>query len=298
MKNRADTVFLPVTFVERPEPAGDHCVDIEDAERHQVRPPVVRFQDQPSFLPQGSGSSLVIGLIDHYRFSQECLIRALQSLNSADTVVTFTTIEACIAADRVDLDLVIYYSHEISALQSATQSSVAAIRRAYPTVPLVVLSDTDDEREAEASRKMLESGANGFIPTRTSSVFITVGAIRLVKDGGALEPFEQRRPARRPDTHGVERPSRLTAREMAVLGLLQRGKANKIIAHELSMSENTVKIHVRNIMRKMDATNRTQAVDKARTLWGGTANQASAGVADPPPLWCRRRKGDRRGNPT
>ena len=165
-------------------------------------------------------------------------------------------------------------------------------------MPLVVLSDTDDEREAEVSRKMLESGANGFIPTRTSSVFITVGAIRFAKDGGGPEPFEPRSHAPRPERHGVERPSRLTAREMAVLALLQRGKANKIIAHELSMSENTVKIHVRNIMRKMDATNRTQAVDKARTLWGGAANQALAGPSDPPPPWCRRRKGDRRGNPS
>ena len=53
---------------------------------------------------------------------------------------------------------------------------------------------------------------------------------------------------------------------MAVLAQLRQGKANKLIAHELSMSESTVKVHVRNIMRKMGATNRTQAVYKAQQL--------------------------------
>ena len=61
----------------------------------------------------------------------------------------------------------------------------------------------------------------------------------------------------------------LTTRQIAVLSHLQQGKANKIIAHELRMSESTVKVHVRNIMRKMGATNRTQAAYRATQLWNG-----------------------------
>jgi DNA-binding NarL/FixJ family response regulator len=53
---------------------------------------------------------------------------------------------------------------------------------------------------------------------------------------------------------------------MTVLSLLRLGKANKIIAYELGMSESTVKVHVRNIMRRMGATNRTQAVYKSQQL--------------------------------
>ena len=48
-----------------------------------------------------------------------------------------------------------------------------------------------------------------------------------------------------------------------MLAQLQQGKANKIIAHELGMSESTAKVHIRNIMRKMGATNRTQAAFNA-----------------------------------
>jgi DNA-binding NarL/FixJ family response regulator len=64
---------------------------------------------------------------------------------------------------------------------------------------------------------------------------------------------------------------------MMVLAQLDRGKANKLIAFELGMSESTVKVHVRNIMRKLSATNRTQAVYKARKLW---SSEEMAMIAD------------------
>ena len=47
---------------------------------------------------------------------------------------------------------------------------------------------------------------------------------------------------------------------MTVLSRLHQGKANKIIAYKLGMSENTVKVHIHNIMRKTGAANHTQAV--------------------------------------
>ena len=48
---------------------------------------------------------------------------------------------------------------------------------------------------------------------------------------------------------------------------MRRGQANKIIAYELTVTESTVKVHIRNIMRKMGATNRTEAVYKSQQLW-------------------------------
>nr|WP_246482341.1 LuxR C-terminal-related transcriptional regulator [Methylopila capsulata] len=51
---------------------------------------------------------------------------------------------------------------------------------------------------------------------------------------------------------------RFTARQAAVVDALRQGKANKIIAYELNMRESTVKVHVRNIMRKLKAKNRTE----------------------------------------
>jgi len=217
---------------------------------------------------------LTIALIDHFRFSQECLVSAFASLHPSDVVLPYAVVQDCIAGPRQDLDLIVYYSHDFDIFQSTTIQNVAAVHRSFPSVPLIVLSDSATAQEPSASRSMLESGAQGFIPTRTTGIFIAIGAIRLVKAGGVFAPSEPP-VARVADRAAPVSPAlqqrRLTAREVAVLGHLQRGNANKIIAHELGMSENTVKIHVRNIIRKMEATNRTQAVYKARTLWQPTA---------------------------
>ena len=58
-----------------------------------------------------------------------------------------------------------------------------------------------------------------------------------------------------------------TSRQSAVVEALKRGKANKIIAYELNMCESTVKVHVRNVMRKLKATNRTEVVYKVNELF-------------------------------
>ena len=57
-----------------------------------------------------------------------------------------------------------------------------------------------------------------------------------------------------------------TERQMAVVEALRRGRANKIIAHELQLRESTVKVHIRNIMKKLNATNRTEVAFKIRDL--------------------------------
>jgi DNA-binding NarL/FixJ family response regulator len=60
--------------------------------------------------------------------------------------------------------------------------------------------------------------------------------------------------------------SRMTPREHHVLVLLQQGLPNKTIAHRLKLSENTVKVHVRRIMKKLNAKNRTEAVLRSQQL--------------------------------
>ncbi len=52
----------------------------------------------------------------------------------------------------------------------------------------------------------------------------------------------------------------LTAREIEVLRLIAAGNANKLIADQLSITEETVKGHVKNILSKLDANDRTHAV--------------------------------------
>jgi DNA-binding NarL/FixJ family response regulator len=66
---------------------------------------------------------------------------------------------------------------------------------------------------------------------------------------------------------GVSRnDAALTAREWEVLKILREGRQNKLIAFELGISENTVKVHLRNIMKKLHVSNRTQVVLGAGVL--------------------------------
>ncbi len=222
---------------------------------------------------EASQHAMTIGIIDGFRFSRECLIKALESLHPQPAVYVFASVEACLAERRSDLDLIIYYAHTHGGSEMAPTDTVAVVGQAFPNVPLIVMSDADDAQQLKTIRSTLQNGAHGFIPTRTTGIPIAIAAIRLVKAGGIFAPMDAmlvnktERAAPAPD---AVRPCRLTSRQMAVLMHIQMGNANKIIAHELGMSESTVKVHVRNIMRRLGATNRTQAVYKARKLLEST----------------------------
>jgi DNA-binding NarL/FixJ family response regulator len=94
------------------------------------------------------------------------------------------------------------------------------------------------------------------LPAPAKSTF--AGAAR--DEAGQLVYDPSAQAARAPFRYGLtERECNLTAREYDVLRSLREGHQNKIIAHQLGISESTVKVHLRNIMKKLRASNRTQA---------------------------------------
>jgi DNA-binding NarL/FixJ family response regulator len=222
----------------------------------------------PDLAESGVGP-LSIALVDCYRFSQECLATAFESLNARLTVVPFASVAECIDRAPPVLDLIIYYSHTSQAADASLMKNVISLREVFAGVPLLVMSDADDTEQVATIRSTLKIGAQGFIPTRTTGIPIAVAAIRFVMSGGIFAPLDLLLTGKSERTAPVPvsgRNGRLTSRQMMVLSHLQQGKANKIIAHELKMSESTVKVHVRNIMRKMGATNRTEAAYKAQRI--------------------------------
>ena len=147
---------------------------------------------------------------------------------------------------------------------------------------LIVLSDREEVEEVLAS---FRAGARGFIPTSLDPRLV-IAAIRLVVAGGAFIPattvvrLDRDVPseldlARRTDQLAIESPRHWPARQLAVLHLLGEGKTNKNIATTLGMEESTVKVHVRHIMRKLGAKNRTQVALYVRRL-GPVADAAGA----------------------
>jgi DNA-binding NarL/FixJ family response regulator len=139
--------------------------------------------------------------------------------------------------------------------------------------PIVVLSDGEQPHQV---RNALLAGARGYVPT-SMSLDDTIGALWFVQAGGHFLPATCIVGLGRSDAESVAEPLRprvteiFTARQAEVVKELCQGKPNKIIAHELKMKESTVKVHVRNIMRKLKAKNRTQVAYMTNQLDVGLA---------------------------
>jgi DNA-binding NarL/FixJ family response regulator len=147
------------------------------------------------------------------------------------------------------------------------------IHSALPALPVIVLSDREEAEEVVAA---FREGVQGYIPTSLAPRLVMY-AIRIVLAGGTFYPADALLRARRlirpeieraPDLPQVtaEHREQWPPRRLAVLCLLAQSKPNKQIAQMLAIEEGTVKVHIRQIMRKLGVSNRTQAALAARRL--------------------------------
>lgn len=155
--------------------------------------------------------------------------------------------------DLVLLDLKIPGNEGMSTLKSIVTH--------FPLIPVVILSASQSRADIKAA---LDSGAMGFIPKDSSSSAV-INAIRLVLSGNIYLPpvFVQDVAV---NSEGLSANSALTDRQIDVISLMARGMSNKEIASDLDLAEATVKMHITNIMRTLEVSNRTQAVLKAERL--------------------------------
>lgn len=143
-----------------------------------------------------------------------------------------------------------------------------ALRAKCPNIPVVIVSGFSSRDHVVAA---VQAGAAGFIP-KTVSGTAMVNALRLVLSGEKYLPsstfFDD--PANQMQTMpnmGQPRPTgtpppfdKLSRREGEILALLVEGRTNKEIAICLDLQEITIKVHLRNVYRKIGAANRAQAV--------------------------------------
>lgn len=136
--------------------------------------------------------------------------------------------------------------------------TAAEIRRRWPPVRIVMLTAHDLQAEVFAA---LASGADAYC-LKSAQPELLLLAIRAAAAGSAyLDPQVARHvlgAVRAPGTH-----SPLTPRETEVLRLMADGNGNREIAAALTLSVSTVKLHVQEILRKLQASDRTQAAVKA-----------------------------------
>lgn len=129
--------------------------------------------------------------------------------------------------------------------------AIAAIRDEFPSARILVLSNYEG---SEDIHRALEAGAMAYL-VKSAGREELLQAIATVHRGRQYLPDELRALVA-----GQVTTDRLTDRELDVLRLLAKGRSNREIATELSIAENTVRIHVARVLQKLGVEDRTQAV--------------------------------------
>ncbi|MBV7430208.1 response regulator transcription factor [Acidovorax sp. sif1233] len=177
----------------------------------------------------------------------------------------FRTLEAASAAtlgtalqEHPEVELVLL---DLSMPGARGFSSLLHVRGEYPELPVVIISSNDHPR---VIRRAQQFGAAGFIP-KSAPAEAMGEAIEAVLDGGSWFPpmAAERSEA---DAELAARLAQLTPQQFRVLLCLADGLLNKQIAAALGLAENTVKVHVTAILKKLACYSRTQAAVLVKSL--------------------------------
>jgi DNA-binding NarL/FixJ family response regulator len=231
-----------------------------------------------SYQEEGSGRlSQRVALIDPKPLTRRSIADLLAKAFPEAAMVAASTGEELLEIDERRIgrpNLVVVYIRNLGLTSTRVQSALELLRVRLPEASTVVLSDRDDVDDVN---RALAYGVRGYIPTSVECG-VAVAALRLISAGGTFVPAGALRStaAKLDGQPEGERQRRsdgrdLTPRELSVIDLLREGKPNKLIAARLDMQESTVKVHVRNILKKLNATNRTHAAFVANRLLGQDA---------------------------
>ncbi len=231
-----------------------------------------------------SEASETLVVIDGRTLVRECLVRSIEMSHPRIAVLGYSSIDEWRAAPKPKVPATLLVNIAARLVSDPTiGSEIACVAAEAMPTPVVVLANSEELREMIAA---LDRGARGYIPASVG-VDAIVEATRLAVTGGIFLPAASLLSMRHAITQtapatGIEE-EHFTSRQSAVAAALRQGKPNKIIAHQLQMSESTVKTHIRNIMKKLKAANRTEAAFKLTFGCGAqmTEHQA-AGQPQPP----------------
>ena len=142
------------------------------------------------------------------------------------------------------------------------REAVQLIVEELPETKVVILTVSED---AEDLLETLRAGAHGYLLKNIDANYL-IGAIRSAADGEAVmspqmtaKLMQSVRTAPVAAVAPIVEKERLSPREREILGFLARGASNKEIARSLDLAESTVKIHVQNILKKLNLVSRVQA---------------------------------------
>ena len=228
----------------------------------------------------GSQEAQVLVIIEHQVLARTCILSILKRELAEFEIVEMATTGGLNWLSGRDVRLIALNIGDREITDPSIEADLASLAEFCPNACVALVSNRDDEATASAA---MQRGVHGFFPT-SLPVERVVAGLRLVLAGEVYFPLPVVRQNETsnlkmvasnicaPDLPAIHQSNRatgivpaktmvgLTPREQQVLAALKLGLPNKLIAAKLSLSENTVKMHIQHIMRKCSAHNRTEAV--------------------------------------
>jgi len=196
-----------------------------------VSPPIriMSVEDHPVFR-EGLGTIIA---------SQSDMILVSQASDAVEALAEFRR-------HRPDITLM-----DLRLAGASGRDALIAIRGECPQARVIMLTTADSDGEIQ---RAMQAGASGYI-LKSMPKNELLGVIRTVHAGRRYLPPEV---AARLSEHFGE--DNLTDRELQVLRLIRDGHRNKQIADQLAIAESTVNFHIKNLVDKLQANDRTHAV--------------------------------------
>jgi len=202
-------------------------------------------------------------IVEDHPLFREALEGALQMAAPEADILQATSIEGALEllASTVDLDLILL---DLSMPGTTGLSGIIRVRKAFPRIPVIIVSGHQDPQIISGA---LSLGVSGYILKSASYR-------ALARSQRAASPAQDL----------LKRLHDLTPQQLRVLEMLKRGLQNKQIAYELKISETTVKVHVSDILRKLNVMSRTKAiVEMSKIDFATLAAQSGAAKDDRTP---------------
>lgn len=198
-----------------------------------------------------------VAIVDDHPIVTDGVVANLRADAAIDVVATGASAEDAAAIASTHAPDVLILDLELGGGRSGLDA-IAPVKTASPSTRVVIFSAyAGEERVATA----FERGADSYVLKGTSSDEL-VAVVRAVARGDSMIPAEiaaqLARAVRRP------RADRLTGREREILLLLAEGLSNRAAGERLGIAERTVKFHVAEILARLGASNRAQAVAIAK----------------------------------
>ena len=208
--------------------------------------------------PKARESAMRVLIIDDHTLFRSGLKELLERRGIEVVATVGDGAEGCELAEKLNPDVILL---DVRMPGMGGLSVLDRLKQASVTPPVLMLTTSSEDRDLVAA---VRAGAAGYLLKDLEPDELIESLGRIVAGECVIAPEMTGVLARvvqgdEPLAHSDDRFSELTPREMEILCHLAEGQSNKVIARELGISNGTVKLHVRAILRKLQVRSRVEA---------------------------------------